>query len=217
MFGYLCQKVSAHHPPALADLDVFDAQYQPRPAVSGHPLPDRAVARAGAADQRADRSRSDLPDPQEWIDRWNTTYRTALAGLTSHLHRINTRLGYRAVWADPIQGGWYLPLRLAPRLLPGATSSVDAFAALLHYGGSERSSGIALLPGESFGHQAQTGAFLLRGSLAVGNHELHRFATRLGQATATWSSPGGAEVVARALHRARTVADLDTILKHTRY
>src|SRR5262245_24422482 len=58
-------------------------------------------------------------------------------------------------------------------LLPGAASSVDAFAALLHYGGAEPASGIALLPGELFGHRLgltdPSRAFLLRGTLAPGD------------------------------------------------
>lgn len=150
--------------------------------------------------------------PQTWIDGWNSAYRTALAGLIRHLHQINARLGYEAVRADPIDGGWYLPLRLARRLLPGAASSVDAFAALLHYGGHQPDSGIALPPrrqqlgqrreagrvrpgGELFGHRIgpdeHSGSFLLRGTLAAGDRELHRFFARIGQATAVWSGPDG--------------------------
>ena len=159
--------------------------------------------------------------PQAWIDRWNSLYRARLAGLTRHLQRINRRLGYEALRADPIEGGWYLPLRIAPRLLPGAASSLDAFAALLHYGGYDHASGIALLPGELFGHRAyrddNRGGFLLRGTLAASDAELHRFVSRLSQAAAVWSRPAGREAIQCARHRARTVADLDTILKHARY
>lgn len=158
--------------------------------------------------------------PQTWIEEWNSVYRMALTDLTGHLGDINRRLGYPAVWTDPIEGGWYLPLRLSRRLLPGAVSSVDAFAALLHHGGSEHASGIALLPGELFGHRTgddDQADFLLRGTLAAGDRELHRFVARLGQATAAWSSPEGTELIAHALRRARTVADLDTILANTHY
>ena len=166
--------------------------------------------------------------PQPWIDGWNTHYRTRLAHVTRRLDQINTQLGYRAVWADPIQGGWYLPLRLTPRLLPGAASSLDAFAALLHYGEGDPATGIALLPGELFGHRTArphghelhgTGPapFLLRGTLATSDRDLHRFSTRLAQATTAWSGPDGPTLIKQALRRARRVADLDTILNTARY
>lgn len=159
--------------------------------------------------------------PQDWIDAWNSVYRTALADLTRHLHDINTRLGYQAVWADPIEGGWYLPLRLARRLLPGVASSVEAFAALLHYGCGERASGIAVLPGELFGHRiGRHGcdeAFLLRGTLAAGDRELHRFVARLALAATAWSGPDGPALIQAALQRTRAVADLTTIAQNCRY
>ncbi|MFI0446959.1 hypothetical protein [Actinomadura sp. 6N118] len=64
---------------------------------------------------------------------------------------------------------------------------------------------------------ARLGAFLLRGTLAVGDRDLRRFATRLGHAADIWSSPAGPQVIHHALQRARAVADLDTILTSTRY
>lgn len=155
--------------------------------------------------------------PTGWIEDWNAAYQSALSAVSADLRQINARLGYRAVWADPIEGGWYLPLRISPALLPGAASSVDAFAALLHYGGADPHTGIAVLPGEPFGHRDYTGAFLLRGTLAAGDWELRRFCSRLGRATAVWSGPGGPEAIGSALRRARSVADLDAILAHTRY
>jgi aspartate/methionine/tyrosine aminotransferase len=157
--------------------------------------------------------------PQTWIQEWNSAYRAAHADLTCRLDHLNACLGYRAVWADPIEGGWYVPLRISRRLLPRAASSVDAFAALLHYGPRERDSGIALLPGELFGHRVNehAEAFLLRGTLAVGDRELHRFTTRLSRATTAWAGPDGPSLVDAALRRARTIADLDTILANTRY
>lgn len=157
---------------------------------------------------------------QEWIEGWNSAYRTAQTDLTHRLQHINHRLGYQAVWADPIGGGWYPPLCVARRLLPGAASSVDAFAALLHYG-DRPDSGIALLPGELFGHRTspadRSGSFLLRGTLAAGDRELRRFVTRLGHAATAWSGPDGPDVIGRALRQARLVADLDTILTNSRY
>lgn len=157
--------------------------------------------------------------PQTWIDEWNTTYHAAHTDLTRRLEQLNASLGYRAVWADPIEGGWYLPLRISRRLLPQAASSVDAFAALLHYGHRDHDSGIALLPGELFGHHphGHREAFLLRGTLAASERDLHRFTTRLTQATTAWNRPDGPDLVQSALRRARRIADLDTILANTRY
>jgi aspartate/methionine/tyrosine aminotransferase len=157
--------------------------------------------------------------PQAWIDEWNTTYRAAHTNLTRRLDRLNAQLGYQAVWADPIGGGWYMPLRISRRLLPDEASSVDAFAALLHYGPDERDSGIALLPGELFGHRLSdhAEAFLLRGTLAAGDRDLRRFTTRLTRATTAWTRPGGTDLIQAALRRARSIADLDTILANTRY
>jgi aspartate/methionine/tyrosine aminotransferase len=65
--------------------------------------------------------------PQIWINHWLGCYRRALTTVTTRLDALNQRLGYRAVWADPVDGGWYLPLRINPRLLPQATSSFDAY------------------------------------------------------------------------------------------
>jgi aspartate/methionine/tyrosine aminotransferase len=155
--------------------------------------------------------------PQSWIENWNTFYRRALADLTGRLAHINARLGYEAVRIDPIEGGWYLPVRIATRLLPGAASSVDAFAALLHYGAGDPASGIAMLPGELFGHRDYGRGFLLRGTLAAGEKELHRFITRLSRATVALSGPAGAALIGQALQRARRVADVDTILRNCRY
>ena len=47
---------------------------------------------------------------------------------------INAEAGLAVYQAGAPQGGWYQPLRVAPSLMPGAASSVDAFAVLLYYG-----------------------------------------------------------------------------------
>lgn len=159
--------------------------------------------------------------PQAWIDGWNSTYRAALREVTGRIAAINARLGFQALTVEDPQGGWYFPLRVSPRLIPAASSSVDAFAVLLHYGGADPSSGIALLPGELFGHRVcegdHGGAFMLRGTLAAGEADLRRFTTRLGQAAQVLAGPQGSEVVQAALRRARTVADIDTILENRSY
>ena len=155
--------------------------------------------------------------PQDWIDTWNARYRTNLAELTTLIEAVNATAGFAALHIDAPGGGWYLPLRISPALIPGATSSVDAFAALLHYGGANHDSGIALLPGELFGYRAHGDGFLLRGTLASGEHELRRFATRLHAAVACLTGPEGPAVAERAIKRARAVADVDTILARCRY
>jgi hypothetical protein len=76
-----------------------------------------------------------------------------------------------------------VPPRLAPRLIPAAASSVDAFAVLLHYGGADPDSGIGLLPGELFGHRDYRDGFLLRGTLAADDEDRRRFITRMREAT----------------------------------
>jgi aspartate/methionine/tyrosine aminotransferase len=154
--------------------------------------------------------------PTSWISRWIAGYRQALDTLAIRLDTINHRLGYRAVWADPVDGGWYLPLRINRRLLPSARSSFDAYAALLRYS-PQRDSGIGMLPGELFGYRDVSNGFLLRGNIAIGDAELARFADRLDHAVALWSGPDGGAVVAAALEHARTVADVDAILTAAQY
>jgi hypothetical protein len=78
-------------------------------------------------------------------------------------------------------------------------------------------SGIALLPGELFGHRDHQGGYLLRGTLAAGEKELRRFVTRLGQAVSALSGPAGPALISRALQRARRVADIDAIVDNCRY
>lgn len=94
---------------------------------------------------------------------------------------------------------------------------MDAFTVLLHYGRTVPASGIALLPGELFGHRDHEHGFALRGSLAVGARESRRFTTRLGQAATVLSGPDGPAVIEHALCRARRVADVETILENCRY
>jgi aspartate/methionine/tyrosine aminotransferase len=94
---------------------------------------------------------------QAWIDGWNATYRSRLGRLTERITAINAEAGFEAFEVVPPEGGWYLPLRISPRLIPKAASGVDAFAVLLHYGDVDPDSGIGMLPGELFGHMAPSG------------------------------------------------------------
>lgn len=154
--------------------------------------------------------------PQAWISAWNARYQAFLADLTAGLSMANAAVGFDAVRIDPPEGGWFIPLRIAPALVPGATSSLDVFAALLHYG-TRHDSGIALLPGELFGYRGSASGFLLRGTLAAGEQELARFTRRLHAAVWCLAGPQGPAVAAQAMRRVRRVADVDAILASCRY
>lgn len=155
--------------------------------------------------------------PQAWIDGWNSRYRTALTELQTRIRAINVEAGFEAVNVRAPEGGWYISLRICPRLLRPATNSVDAFATLLHYGGADRDSGIAMLPGELFGCRDHAEGFLLRGTLSPGEAELRRFMERLGDAVVLLNSPNGPSIVEHAMKRARRVADINPILATSRY
>lgn len=155
--------------------------------------------------------------PQPWIDRWNAAYRSRFAELQARLAAINRDIGFMAFSIQIPQGGWYVPLWVSSRLIPGASSSVDAFAVLLHYGGTEWDSGIGLLPGELFGHTPRETGFLLRATVAVSDDELRRFADRLADAARRLTESGGPRVIEAALRRVRAVADVDAILGACRY
>lgn len=153
---------------------------------------------------------------QIWVDGWNAFYGSSLQLMRGRVGLVNAAVGYEALSVAVPEGGWYLPLHVSPRLMPGASSSVDAAAVLLHYGGTDRDSGIGMLPGELFGIRARDG-FTLRGTLAVGDQELGRFADRLGDAATVLSGPDGPLVIEQALQRARTVADINNIVAKCRY
>lgn len=155
--------------------------------------------------------------PQSWIDHWNRQYRTSLSDLQARLWRINNEIGIDAFTIHAPEGGWYVPLRISPRLLASATSSLDAFAVLLHYSRTEHYSGIAMLPGELFGHRDYRNGFLLRGTLAAGEQILHRFTSRLRDAARLLTSPDRDAITKAAKERARQIADVDAILTHCRY
>jgi aspartate/methionine/tyrosine aminotransferase len=155
--------------------------------------------------------------PQAWIDRWNAEYRTRLADLMGRIEAINADVGRAVIEVDPPQGGWYVPLHISKRLIPGAASSVDAFAVLMHYGESRPDTGIALLPGELFGYRHYDRGFMLRATLAAHEQDLGTFTSRLRDAITVLTGPDGHRIAGQALRRARTVADVDTILGRCRY
>ncbi|MEO3858541.1 aminotransferase class I/II-fold pyridoxal phosphate-dependent enzyme [Acrocarpospora sp. B8E8] len=149
--------------------------------------------------------------PQSWIDDWNRRYQRALGDLTHRIDLVNGAVGFDAFQIEPPEGGWFLPLRVSPRLMPGASSGIDAFAVLLH------TAGVALLPGELFGYRDHADGFFLRGSLAVGGDTLRRVAVALQDAAVELVSPDGPRLVEQAVKRARQVADIDAILAACEY
>ncbi|MCS7484687.1 aminotransferase class I/II-fold pyridoxal phosphate-dependent enzyme [Umezawaea endophytica] len=158
--------------------------------------------------------------PQTWVDDWNRVYRSKLAFLQSELANINDALGFNAFHLDKPEGGWYASLRVSPRIFSTKlTSSIDAFAVLLHYGEDRTDTGVALLPGELFGYRYRPDnpddTFILRGNLAVGFDDLREATARLRSmafALRTW----GPQIEGRAKQRARAVADVDGIVSRLR-
>jgi aspartate/methionine/tyrosine aminotransferase len=167
--------------------------------------------------------------PTAWTQHWNQCYRDQLARLRVALEQINAELTARRpdlATIGPVvdirspQGGWYIPLSIARAALPiPTTSSVEVFAMLLHYGDSDTHSGLGTLPGELFGQRLTSGHrhATLRATLAVSERDHDRFTGRLREALLTLTGPHGADIARRAVQRARCVADIDTILAHTRY
>lgn len=166
--------------------------------------------------------------PTAWIDNWNQRHRDRTARLRAHLdsinhdlatHRPHTAAHTPVVDMRPPQGGWYVQLAIARAALPiPVTSSVEVFAMLLHYS-DDAHSGLGTLPGELFGQRLASGRAraLLRATLAVPEHDLDTFAHRLRDALFALTGPDGADIARHAVQRARHVADIDTILAHTRY
>jgi hypothetical protein len=91
---------------------------------------------------------------------------------------------------------------------------------LLNYGQYRRDTGIAMLPGELFGHglNGPQRWLTLRGSLAVDPGDLLGLTVaRLREMALQLRGPHGPGIVGHALNCAQTVADLDKILRHRRY
>ncbi len=158
--------------------------------------------------------------PEDWITGWNDRYRERLNQLDAALERINTDVGFRALTMRRPEGGWYVPLAIARAVFPiPIASSVEAFAILLHYGGSEPDSGLGTLPGELFGHRLHPSSpsVTVRATLALPDADFQRFTTRLSAAVNALIGPAGPRLAELALQRAREVADLDTIVARLRY
>ncbi|MGH3944447.1 MAG: aminotransferase class I/II-fold pyridoxal phosphate-dependent enzyme [Pseudonocardiaceae bacterium] len=158
--------------------------------------------------------------PQTWIDSWNAEYRRRLTVLNAALEAINQELRCEVYQAPRPEGGWYFALRVARHLFPAdVVSAVHACAVLLHYGQGRRDSGVAMLPGELFGHGLGRPEqwLTLRGSLAVSCDDLQVCVERLREVALLLRGPHGPHAVRHALARARSIADLDQVLAQRRY
>ena len=91
--------------------------------------------------------------PTDWITGWNARYRDRLTQLDAALQRINDEVGFPALGMHRPEGGWYVALTISRAVFPvRITSSVDAFAMLLHYGDTDRDSGLGMLVSADRGH-----------------------------------------------------------------
>lgn len=158
--------------------------------------------------------------PQSWIDGWNAECRRRLAYVTDAMAAVNREVGCEFYCVDQPEGGWYFALRIRRCQLPGSVASgMHACAVLVNYAPDQQDSGVAMLPGELFGHDLDgTEEWLtLRGTLAVDAEELRRFVARLRDVAVLVRGPNGCSIVRRALARAAAVADLDRVLSQRRY
>ncbi len=142
--------------------------------------------------------------PQAWIDAWNSEYRRRLGVLRAGLRAVNSELGCEVYQVPPPQGGWYFTLRVARHLFPAdVTSSVHAAVVLAHYDQDCHDSGLAMLPGELFGHGlpgCPEPWLTLRGSLAVDEDTLRICVERLRDAALRLRGPDGSTAVRHALY-----------------
>jgi len=157
--------------------------------------------------------------PQRWVDAWNECFRASLRSLTREIARLNSELGVAAFALDQPQGGWYAPLRIRRDLFGARVATgIDAQSVLLYYGGDDRESGIAMLPGELFGHPSDRDWHALRVNVAVKADTIDRFVVRLRAVAHALRSDTRDDVVAYALARARRVVpELDATVRNVRY
>lgn len=141
--------------------------------------------------------------PRSWVEEWNETYRSNLALLTRELDGLNHELGESVFCVAAPTGGWYLRLGIRRSLFgPTVTSSVAAMAVALHYGHGRDGTGLAMLPGELFGH-TDPELFTLRGNLAVKPAVLVETVRRLRDMALAVRGHDGTAVTRHALARAR--------------
>lgn len=157
--------------------------------------------------------------PASWVTRWNIWNREQVRFFASEITSLNTTLGRELFSTDLPQGGWYVPVRIARDLFGDRVrNSVEALAVLLYYGGDNHQSGLAVLPGELFGHGSDDAWFTLRTNLAVDTGTIVRTALRFHDVATALLGNRRDQVVDYALRRAyRVVPDLDQILANRRY
>ncbi|OLF06920.1 aminotransferase class I/II-fold pyridoxal phosphate-dependent enzyme [Actinophytocola xanthii] len=157
--------------------------------------------------------------PESWIDRWNNWNREHLGYFAREVNNLNAVLGREVFRIEQPEGGWYAPVRVARDLFgERVRSSVDAHAVLLYYGGDDRESGVAMLPGELFGRGCDNGWYTLRANLAVDTGTIARTVRRLHDAASAMLGTSRDHVIGHALSRARRVVpDLDRTIANRRY
>jgi hypothetical protein len=97
-------------------------------------------------------------------------------------------------------------------------SGVDAQAVLLFYGEDDRQSGLAMLPGELFGHGCEDGWYTLRANLATDTGTIARTVQRLRDVAHAMNRDRRDRIVNYALTRARrAVPELDQTVANRRY
>jgi aspartate/methionine/tyrosine aminotransferase len=157
--------------------------------------------------------------PSAWVNRWNTWNREQLTYFANEITLLNRELGQQTYQVELPQGGWYVPVRLARALFGDRVqSAVDALSVLLFYGGDDRQSGLAMLPGELFGRGCEDGWYTLRANLATDTGTIARTIQRLRDVAHAMNSDRRDRIVSYALTRARrAVPDLDQTIANRRY
>jgi hypothetical protein len=153
------------------------------------------------------------------VDAWNDCFRASVRSLTREVARLNTELGADAFAVGRPQGGWYVPLRIRRELFGDrVTTGVDAQSIMLYYGVDDRESGIAMLPGELFGHPSGREWHTLRATIAVSADTLDQLVARLRALACAMRPDTRDDVVAYALARARRVVpSLDATVSNIHY
>ncbi|HET9141216.1 aminotransferase class I/II-fold pyridoxal phosphate-dependent enzyme [Actinophytocola sp.] len=157
--------------------------------------------------------------PPTWITEWNAWNRQQLSYFTRELQTLNRELGREIYRVELPQGGWYVPVHVARSLFGDRVQSgVDAQAVLLCYGEGDPQSGLAMLPGELFGHSDSDGWYTLRANLAVDTGTVARTVTRLRDLARAMTGGRRDRILGYALTRARrAVPHLDQTVAHRTY
>lgn len=157
--------------------------------------------------------------PPAWVSRWNRFNREQLRYFASEIRALNIELGQETFRVDLPQGGWYVSVRIIRSLFGDRVrTSLDALTVLLYYGGDERQSGVAMLPGELFGQGCEDGWYTLRANLATDTGTIVRTVQRLRAVAMAMRRDRSAEIIDYALNRTRRVVpELDQTVANRRY